>query len=435
MFIIIQKIIKKMKTTIKKLIFLSTPFITLTQANALEIYNQNDYKINLSSEITAGYYDDQSIYRNNGNGLEAQPFKLTNATFSFKLQKSNIYIFIEPVLFSDEPKLDNEEGIDHPYYSDYFKNYGTDIIFYDEMPIREGYIGWKNSNHEVKIGRQFSFYSTEYNLDSFYKTRLDSPHQYFIDTELLSGVRYSYSRGIFQWDVGVLSGRGRPVHDFQFNDDSGPNVKNNNTPILETKLTLGNDVAYLYTGYRKNKVGSAPGRHYTKGKHNDNRFVYGLVYDKTFNNSFNFGLYAQKSLYEVGVTADGQQGATTDDLSNNIDKDGFVGTLKIGYNGFYSTYTYEKLNYDSAFYQYLRLSKEEFLGNGEIQKANNISDYLENNEYEENHIFKLGYTFKNGLDVSAFYKDAPDTLISYSNINFEKHNAEKYGLIFNYKLK
>lgn len=41
--------------------------------------------IDFGAELIAGYYDDQSIYSNRGNGLEAQPFKLTNATEKYGL--------------------------------------------------------------------------------------------------------------------------------------------------------------------------------------------------------------------------------------------------------------------------------------------------------------------------------------------------------------
>lgn len=397
-------------------------------AFAIPLYQSHDTTVQFSASLTGGYFHDQALEMS--GGLESQPAKLTSVITTFDLTHKNIKLHIEPVLLSDQPVFD---GVGDNVNAGYDVNTGTAISYLGGMPLREAWLEYDITPHQrLVFGRQYSFYGMGGELGLLYATRLDAPEQYFIDSGLMTGLRYTLLGKYVQSDIGVLGGRGRPVTDFEYNAGvpSGPNNKNNTTPALQARVMAGTKAFRVYSGLQVNKVGSAPGRKYKgSGEHNDNRLVAGFLAHADFG-PVTLNGWAQYTHYEVGLREEGSQGRHTPELSENIDREGWVVALRLSAAQYYITLTHGVLDNDGAFYGYLR-----YYADKHPAEADRLHAFMKDNAQTKTSIVKVGKHFANGLDVSLFWRHQSDVLLTYDPAHLDMIPANKSGFLIQYHFK
>ncbi len=375
-----------------------------------------DYEADLSLKAKGGFYSDRAVY--NTAGRETQIWKMTNVTIGvdIKQKEGNWGGKIELVPLGDEVK--RETG-DEAYF-DYYKNLGTDILYYGDYPLGEALIYYNGDNSNWRIGRMVNI--NGFDLETLpYSNRHEAPHSVYMDKELLTGIHYNYGYKGAELDVAVLSGRGRPSSDYNYylNGQTDPNTKGNNTPILEAKLSYGRSLGDLegnvFASYHYNKTGSAPGSLYS-GKHNDNRMAVGAYvkysFDKWINSVELFGQYSQ---YKVGLTEDGVQKDKTPLASKNLNKNAWFITPVLNLTDKLSLqYTYEEID---------RIDARVW---DEVAKFNESHPSLD--AKETNSIYSVKYKINDNVKANLFYSTPDNPYESVSNINLSE-GSDKFGLV------
>ncbi len=369
-----------MKFTVKQETIFELLFVTIICATIFQCSPSYAVEVKPSFEFVGGLIDDQSLIQSSGR--ELQPFKMVRVIAGVDVAiDENWSAKFESVLIGDEVYRDDGDAT----RVDYYKNGGSDLLYYGNYPVRNAFIVYNVSLHQFKIGRMVNAFGMA--LDTApYVHRHDAPHSLYLDKEILNGVSYNY--GILT--AALLSGRGRPDSDYNYflNGQTDPNIKDNNTPIIELQL----DYRGFYVGYHRNKTGSAPGTIYN-GKYNDNRMAFG------FNRKFgNLTILGQSSIYEIGLTESGEQGLESTD-AKNITKSGYF--LTAAYKGF--QYTYEQLDrIDSKVYY----------------------TYGDTDSQEISHIYSYNYKF-----IQIFYRKIKNDFPELSNMK-PGDDSYKAGVLF-----
>jgi hypothetical protein len=281
-------------------------------------------------DLIMGAYNDKAL--DNSAGRETQVGKLSRALVGVEIRhKSGFGAVIENNFCVDEPR--HKDG--NKAYNDYYKNLGTDLLYYGDMDLRNAYLEYRHENGPkffVRAGRMVNLIGFDEN-DVPYWGRLDSPHARYLDKDLGTGAAAGYGNQWFDIVAGYFGGQGRPDRDYNYylNGQTDPNTSGNSSPALEiqAKLTF-KDYGFLFAGYHHGKTGSAPGSIFS-GKHNDNRLVGGMRAElpipvRIIDHVLVLGQYGH---YEIGLTEDGQQGSATTGISRNLDKDGWFATVGV----------------------------------------------------------------------------------------------------------
>lgn len=367
-----------MKYTSRQEIIFEILFVTIILSLIFSCSSIQAAKVTPHFEFVGGLIDDQALLVSAGR--ELQPFKvvraIAGATFEIDQNWSGQ---CELVLIGDEVYRDDGDST----RVDYYKNGGSDLLYYGDYPVRNCFMSYSQRYGTFSIGRQVNAYGISLGSNT-YLHRYDAPHAVYLDKEILNGVSYNY--GILT--AALLSGRGRPDSDYNFYLDgqTDPNIKDNNTPIVELQL----DYRGFYVGYHRNKTGSAPGTIYN-GKYNDNRMAAG--FSRKFGEIIASGQY---SVYQIGLTESGDQGQYQG--TKDIKKAGYFGTLN--YKG--AQYTYERLDrIDSKVYY----------------------TYGETDSQEVSHIYSYNYK-----SMQVFYRTIENHYEELSNIG--DHETYKFGILF-----
>lgn len=357
-------------------------------------------------EILGGYFSDDALQATAGR--ETQVWKMTRAILAtdVKFRDRPWSARIELAPLADEVKHEPDDTA----YVDYYKNLGTDLVYYGDYPVRETFARYEGSYARITLGRMLNFHGLSLERAP-YQHRHDAPHAYFIDKELVTGGRLDLEGGGFTLSLGVFGGRGNPglSYNHYLDGASDPNIKGNNTPLLESQLsylyTSGGFSSLLYAGYHRNKTGSSPGSLYS-GKHNDERMNGGV--DIQFTTGIpvltGFRLLGQYSQYTFGLTESGSQGRNTPDRSFDIEKDGYFATASIElFDDVRVQYTYEVLD---------RMDTKVWAEVAKLSEAHPSFD-----SQETNTIYSVGYHGIENLTLSAFYRKPEFDYQSLSEIS------------------
>ncbi len=300
-------------------------------------------QLNISGDFIGGYFTDEAL--KNTAGRETQDFKMSRGLLGIEvIHESGFGGLFEYNFMADEPK--REDG--NKAYVDYYKNLGTELLYYGDFKTRNAYAFWLHSgkwlDSRVRVGRMVNIIGFEEDEVPFWG-RNDSPHAHFMSKEILNGLAVATETSWLRLEGAVLSGRGRPDSDYNWYLDgrTDPNTKGNNTPVVEAEATLRwKDYIQFSGGYHCNKTGSAPGS-LLSGKHNDNRMIAGARLQTGRLGPWlnRLILIGQFSRFEDGLTEDGHQGEKTPEESNDLRKDGWFATgglLFFDRLGLYATY-------------------------------------------------------------------------------------------------
>ncbi len=396
-------------------LFIGISLAAFSTLSVAEI-NLDGYDANLTLKAKGGFYSDRAVY--NTAGRETQIWKMTNVTIGLdvKQKEGNWGGKVELVPLGDEVKREPGDAA----YFDYYKNLGTDILYYGDYPLGEALVYYHGDNSNWRIGRMVNIHGFDLELLP-YSNRHEAPYSVYMDKEILTGIHYNYGFKGAELDVAVLNGRGRPNSDYNYylNGQTDPNVKGNNTPILEAKLSYGGSLGSLegmaFASYHYNKTGSAPGSLYS-GKHNDNRMAVGAhvkySFDKWLDSVELFGQYSQ---YTVGLTEDGVQKDKTPLASKNFDKNAWFVTPVLNITDKLSVqYTYEEMDrIDAKIWD-------------EVANFNENHPSLESTE--TNSIYSVKYKINDNVKANLFYSTPENPYESVSNINLSE-GSDKFGLV------
>jgi hypothetical protein len=378
--------------------------------------DQRDTSLYLHGDIVGGYYADQALYATAGR--ETQIFKFTRAIIGVEAEHaSGVGGLLEYNFVNDEVR--HEPG--NRAYVDWYKNLGSDLLYYGDSNVRNAYVRFRESNkrHTLRAGRMVNIIGFE-DEQLPYTGRLDAPHMRYLDKEILNGVAYAYDRGPFFLELAVLNGAGRPDFDYNWylKGQTDPNIKGNNTPIVEGKLELGGERFALSASYHTTKNGSAPGSLYS-GKHNDTRSLVGLR-ASTGRIGFvrNIELIGQAARYLVGLTEEGSQGLATPLWSEDLKKDGWFATLGFTISRLSIYYTREELDrIDSLVWDKV----------AHFDPSHPAFDSVETSD-----ILAVKYRFNDITSLTLFYRALDFDYSTISDIpaaDFENHGVDKYGAV------
>ncbi len=314
-----------------------------TQAAAYTLELTEHTRVRVFGDFIGGFFSDEALRASSGR--ETQIFKMSRGLLGFEVaHDSGFGGLFEYNFMPDEPKRVDGNQV----YVDYYKNYGTELLYYGDFRARNAYAYWRRDGRflqwETRAGRMVSIIGFDEEEVPFWG-RLDSPHAHFRLKEILNGVSVATGTSWARLEGAILSGRGRPDSDYNWylGGQTDPNTKGNNTPVVEAEATLNwRDYVRLSAGLRRNKTGSAAGTLFN-GKHNDNRLVAGARLQ-----SGRLGRYlnriivlGQISRFEDGLTENGVQGNGTPIESKDITKDGWfvtAGARLVDRLGLYVTY-------------------------------------------------------------------------------------------------
>lgn len=378
--------------------------------------DRGETSLYLRGDIVGGYYTDQALYATAGR--ETQIFKFTRAIVGVEADHaSGVGGLLEYNLVNDEAR--HEPG--NRAYVDWYKNLGSDLLYYGDSNVRNAYVRYhdENKRHTVRAGRMVNIIGFE-DEQLPYTGRLDAPHMRYLDKEILNGVAYAYERGPFFLELAVLNGSGRPDYDYNWylKGQTDPNIKGNNTPIVEGKLELGDERLALSASYHTTKNGSAPGSLYS-GKHNDTRTLVGLR-ASTGRVGFvrNIELIGQAARYLVGLTEEGSQGLATPLWSEDLEKDGWFATLGFTVSRLSIYYTREELDrIDSLVWD---------------KVANFDPNHPAFDSVETSDILAIKYRFNDITSLTLFYRALDFDFSTISDIpvaDYENHGVDKYGVV------
>ncbi len=386
--------------------------------------DQRDTSLYLHGDIVGGYYTDQALY--GADGRETQIFKFTRAVIGVEAEHaSGLGGLLEYNLVNDEARHEPDDRAyrkpgDHAYV-DWYKNLGTDLLYYGDSNVRNAYIRYRNQSHRhtLRAGRMVNIIGFA-DEELPYTGRLDAPHIRYLDKEILNGVAYAYDRGPFFLELAVLNGSGRPDYDYNWYlaGQTDPQIKGNNTPIVEGKLELGNKRFAISASYHTTKNGSAPGGLYS-GKHNDTRTLLGLrASSGRVGFVRNIELIGQTARYLVGLTEDGSQGAATPLWSEDLKKDGWFATFGITISRLSIYYTREELDrIDSLVWD---------------KVANFDANHPAFDSVETSDILAIKYRFNDITSLTLFYRALDfdySTISDIPAVDYEEHGVDKYGAV------
>ncbi len=323
--------------------FVLLTFVQFSDLHAYTLDLTESARVRFFGDFIGGYFSDEALKASSGR--ETQYFKMSRGLLGFEVEhESGFGGLFEYNFMPDEPKRVDGNAV----YNDYYKNYGTELLYYGDFKARNVYAFWRREGRILDLGaragRMVSILGFEEDEVPFWG-RLDSPHAHFRTKEILNGVSLAVGTSWMRLEGALLSGRGRPDSDYNWYLDgqTDPNTKGNNTPIVEAEASVNwQEYIRLSAGFRRNKTGSAAGTLFN-GKHNDNRLVATARFQ-----SGRLGRYlnsvlllGQISHFEDGLTERGVQGNGTPIESNNIEKDGWFvtgGARFFDRAGFYITY-------------------------------------------------------------------------------------------------
>jgi len=395
--------------------------LTLFTQTAFAETDQSPYKIKFHTSFSGGIINDKAVLYSAGR--ETQIYKIINATAGVNIKNSSGWeTQLDLVLIGDEAHYDPEDSA----YNDYYKNLGADLYYYGKYPVKNAFLAYTNKkSYRFQMGRMINVYGMD-NIETLYSHRYDAPHAIYLDKELLTGLSISKRIQSIELTGAILSGRGRPDSDYNYylNGQTDPNIKGNNTPILEYKIKWQptSTLSVSHSGHR-NKTGSAPGELFN-GKHNDERYAFGFQYSSNFQASSkrlkympNFTLYAQIQRYVIGLTENGTQGDATPTESKDINKDGAFLTLNVSLP--------KKLNLQIS---YEHLDRMDSLVWKEIAQFQ--PDHESFQSIEKNTMIKLGYQFTQGINIHAFYRQSDFDYQQLSGITPDKPiDTDKFGIV------
>jgi hypothetical protein len=316
-------------------------YVSYAPAYTLEL--TESVSVRFLGDFIGGYFSDDALKASSGR--ETQYFKMSRGLLGFEVEhESGFGGLFEYNFMADEPKRVDGNAV----YNDYYKNYGTELLYYGDFKTRNAYLFWRREGRfldlDTKAGRMVNIIGFEEDEVPFWG-RLDSPHAHFKTKEILNGVSVAVGTSWMRLEGALLSGRGRPDSDYNWYLDgqTDPNTKGNNTPTIEAEAALNwHEYVRLSVGFRRNKTGSAAGTLFN-GKHNDNRLIAGVRL-----HSGHLGRYlnevlvlGQYSRFEDGLTENGVQGNGTPIDSKDITKDGWFvtgGVRLVNRLGLYATY-------------------------------------------------------------------------------------------------
>lgn len=383
-------------TGIRRVIWILALASGMSSALTASAAEDNEPEFQLYGEILGGYFSDEALKASSGR--ETQIWKMTRVILGTNvfLNDSPWSARIELAPLADEVKHDPKDAA----YVDYYKNLGTDLLYYGEYPVREAFARYQRRSVRLTVGRMINFHGLSLERAP-YLHRHDAPHAYYIDKELVTGGRLDLQAAGFTLSLGVFGGRGNPnlSYNHYLDGAADPNIKGNNTPLLEAQLNYrykrGGFAGMLFTGYHRTKTGSAPGSLYS-GKHNDDRLNGGVDIQYATGMSVLTGMrvLAQYSQYTFGLTESGTQGRKTPKQALNIEKDGYFVTVSLQlFNDVSVQYTYEKLD---------RMDTKVW-----DKVANLTQGHSSFDSDEINTIYSLSYHGIRNVTLSAFYR-APE---------------------------
>jgi len=285
------------------------------------------WQANVNLDIVGGAFANEALSASAGRENQA---KLSSAILSTDIDHEWWTARIEFVGAGDEIKADPDSNI----YTDIYRNLGTDLYYYGDLPLREAWIGQHFEGAYWQIGRMVSLLGQQV-TENTYTTAYQAPNAVIYNTGIFTGMQTGFSFGddVVKLELGVLSGRDRPClsGNCYFDGELDPNQKGNNTPVVESMITVNPiDRLSLFAGYLRNKTGSAPGQ-LTSGKHNDNRTIAGFDAALLKSDHVNINLLGQYNSYLIGLTESGSQGEATPTKSLDITKSGYFATLDFGF--------------------------------------------------------------------------------------------------------
>lgn len=385
------------------------------RATAAEAVNPVETELLLHGDVLAGFYDDRALYATAGR--ETQFFKFTRAILGVDARHpSGLGGLFEYNFAEDEPK----RVAGNRAYVDWYKNLGTDLLYYGSSKARNAYLRYQpGENHILRVGRMVNLIGFD-DEDLPYTGRLDAPHARYLDKEILNGVAYIYQPQPFFFDIGLLSGRGRPDSDYNWylNGQTDPNTKDNNTPIWELRTGLRWPRFLLLGSYHETKTGSAPGNIYS-GKHNDKRASVGFR-ASTGGVGFvdDFIVLGQASHYLVGLTENGIQGQFTPLASKDIEKNGWFATVGLRFGALSLWTTYEELD---------RMDSRVWAEVAKFDENHESFDSIERSV-----IYSVVYQINRVVSLTSFYRKLDSDYAYISDIpraEESEYGMDKYGLL------
>lgn len=367
--------------------------------------------------ITGGFLSDEALIKTAGR--ELQVWKMTEVLLGaeFAPRYETWSAKIELVPLADDLCYDRDDSA----CGDYFKNIGTNLLYYGEYPVREAAVTFTGSFWSTKTGRMENLYGLALS-DVPYRHRHDAPHAYYIDKELVNGVRLDAHYNRLHGSIGVFGGRGDPgtSYNYYLDGDIDPNVKGNNTPLIEAsvayKRVKKRSQQTVYAGYHMTKTGSAVGSLYS-GKHNDERVNVGLdlSYQSRLPGVDEYRIIAQYSRYTMGLTTEGVQGVETPEQSHDLLTDGFfvTGSVKLKQR-LRMSYTYEELD---------RMDTLVWDKIAKFDPSHSSFDSV-----EVNHIISADYLINDHVTLSGFYRKTDFDYQEISDIPKDQ-STDKFGVL------
>ncbi|MFA7535275.1 MAG: hypothetical protein WCY68_04235 [Desulfuromonadales bacterium] len=304
------------------------PLLITSGASGAQFSLWPDVQVELSGDFIGGYFSDKALKASSGR--ETQIFKMSRGLLGFEaIHESGFGGLFEYNFTADEPKRVDGNAA----YVDYYKNLGTELLYYGDFKARNAYAFWRYEgswlDSRIRLGRMVNIIGFEEDEVHFWG-RNDSPHAHYLTKEILNGIAVSTATSWLRLETAILSGRGRPDSDYNWylQGQTDPNTKGNNTPVFEAEVALNwREYIEISGGYHQSKTGSAPGGLFS-GKHNDTRQLVGARLQTGYLGFWlnRIVLLGQFSRFEDGLTEDGSQGNATPELCQDLRKDGwFVG--------------------------------------------------------------------------------------------------------------
>lgn len=371
--------------------------------------------ITLSGDVIVAFFSDMALYNSAGRERQA---KIAQAMIGADIdhRSSGWGALLELNLAVDEPKVDKNNSV----YTDYYKNIGSDLYYYGNLPLRNAYLRYRsNDRHTFRFGRMVNVYGLDTDTLPFWG-RWGSPHMLFLDKGINTGFAYGLTLGGFQLDAFAFTGQDRPDRggNYYLKGLTDPQVDGNSYPGYEAKVSYtikaGSLRATSFASYHHDRNGSAPGTLYS-GKHNDYRTAIGVDAQGVLPivNRVRWRLIGQRSVYEQGLSEKGGQGRATPLESRDIKRDGYFVTAGLGMGRVSFYLTYEKLD------------------RADVQVWDRIANFDPShpamNATESRQIYQLSVRLTEHMETVVLYRKTENPFLSLSNINAE-HGDDMYAV-------
>lgn len=398
-------------------------------------------KVKIGADVECGFVRDGALYAS--FGVEAQIFKCSKVVLSFdgitnnaeeagnwffKLDVAPLYESIkvekkERKIYKKDSKGNDIDGNNH--YVDWYKNLGSRLYYLGNIPLIEAYIGYKNTQHQIKLGRVKTIMGLADEEVFFGDDAKFAPMGHWLTRDLFSGIDYGFSHSLADINVALYSG-GNPTKGYSYylGGVETPNLKSNNTPSFAGKVKLkyseflGEDIdGYVFASYLSNMTGSTWDNETQDGKRNASVIAYGATFKFNTGNKYlnSIGFFGQYNQYISGLREKGSQNDGSKKFKDIKQSGYFIGTELKGFDDKISLgAAYEKIDrFDYNLFQYYN-----FADNNPFKNSKQTSLILQA-KYNISSIVSL---------VMAYHKISNKALFASDILDTRKTNRMKIGL-------